>query len=129
MSSRFVWRGPANDITSWAKSCLDCQRSKVHRHAHLLPQPIGGFLISTLTWWALYNTYSSGCNHIFTIIDRTSKWMEALPLSETSAAACTRALIFSWMTSFGVPETITSDRGSQFSSNIWSQLCDTVCYT
>ncbi len=28
--------------------------------------------------------YSNNFNYIFTIIDRTSKWMEAIPLSETS---------------------------------------------
>jgi hypothetical protein len=44
-------------------------------------------------------------------------------LSDTSAAACTKALVFSWVSCFGVPETITSDRGPQFASNIWSQLC------
>jgi transposase InsO family protein len=49
--------------------------------------------------------------------------MEAVPLSDISAAACTRALIFSWKSRFGVPETITSDRGPQFISNVWSQLC------
>jgi transposase InsO family protein len=45
--------------------------------------------------------------------------MEAIPLSETSAAALT----FTWISHFGVPETITSDRGLQFTSNLWLQLC------
>jgi hypothetical protein len=58
--------------------------------------------------------YSSGFNYIFTVIDRTSKWMEAITLSETSVAACTKALTFSWIYRFDVPERITSDRGLQF---------------
>jgi transposase InsO family protein len=49
--------------------------------------------------------------------------MEAIPLVETSAAACAKALTFSWISRFGVPEMITSDRGPQFTSNLWSQLC------
>ncbi len=62
VSSRFVCRGLANDITSWAKSCLLCQRSKTHRHTRLpccrspSPSISGALLISTLTWWALYST-------------------------------------------------------------------------
>jgi hypothetical protein len=40
VSSRFIWRGLANDITSWAKFCQHCQQSKIHCHTRLLPQPI-----------------------------------------------------------------------------------------
>jgi hypothetical protein len=54
--------------------------------------------------------YSNSFNYIFTIIDCISKWMEAIPLSETSAVACAKALIFTWISHFRVPETITSDR-------------------
>jgi hypothetical protein len=67
---------------------------------------------------------SSNFNYIFTIIDRTSKWMEAVPLSDTSAAACAKAFTFSWISRFGVSETITSDHGPQFTSNLWFKLCE-----
>jgi hypothetical protein len=68
--------------------------------------------------------YINGFNYIFTVIDRTSKWMEAIPLSEISAVACAKALTFSWISHFGVPETITSDHGLQFTSTLWFQLCE-----
>ncbi len=48
----------------------------------------------------------------------------SLTLSETSAAACAKALTFTWISRFGVPETITSDCGPQFTSNLWFQLCE-----
>ncbi len=57
-------------------------------------------------------------------MDRTSKWMEAVPLSDTSAAAHAKALTFSWISRFGVPKTITSDQGPQFTSNLWFKLCE-----
>jgi cleavage and polyadenylation specificity factor subunit 1 len=50
--------------------------------------------------------------------------MEAIPLSETSAAACAKALTFTWISRFGAPEMITSDCGPQFTSNLWFQLCE-----
>jgi hypothetical protein len=66
--------------------------------------------------------YSNNFNYIFSIIDRTSKRMEAVPLSDTSAAACAKAL--TWISCFGVPETITSDRGPHFTSNLRLKLCE-----
>jgi hypothetical protein len=68
--------------------------------------------------------YSNNFNHIFTIIDRTFKWMEAIPLSDMSAVACAKALTFTWISRFGIPETIPSDRGPQFTSNLWFKLCE-----
>jgi transposase InsO family protein len=50
--------------------------------------------------------------------------MEAIPLSEMSAAACTKALTFIWISRLGVPGTITSDCGSRFTSNLWLQLSE-----
>jgi transposase InsO family protein len=50
--------------------------------------------------------------------------MEAIPLSDTSAAACAKALTFTWISCFGIPETITSDCGPQFTSNLWFKLCE-----
>jgi hypothetical protein len=40
ISSRFVWRGLSNDVTSWAQGCLACQRGKIHRHTCLVPLSI-----------------------------------------------------------------------------------------
>ncbi len=127
VSSRFVWRGLANDITTWSRACLHRQQAKIHPHTRLQSQPVSipqrHFshlpidLVGPLQ-------YSGGLNFIFTVIDRTSKWMEAIPLYDMSVAVCAKALFFSWISNFGVPEMITSNRGPQFTSNIWSQLCE-----
>jgi hypothetical protein len=94
-----VWCGLSNDVTAWAHGCLACQRGKIHRHTRLGPQPI---LIPQRRFSHLHVDlvgpvrYSNNYNYIFTIIYRTYKWMEAIPLSETSAAACAKALTFTW---------------------------------
>jgi hypothetical protein len=68
--------------------------------------------------------YSNNFNYIFTIIDHTYKWMEAFPLSDTSAATCAKALTFTWISCFGIPKTINSNRGPQFTSKLWFKLCE-----
>jgi hypothetical protein len=128
VSSRFVWRGHASDVTAWSWACLHCQEAKIHRQMCLLPQPVPipqrRFSHLHIDLVGLLQ-YSGSFNFIFNIIDRTSKWMEAVPLSDMSTAVCAKALLFSWISCFGIPEMITSDRGRmQVTSNIWSQLCE-----
>jgi hypothetical protein len=126
ISSRFVWRGLSSDITAWTHECLGCQQGKIHHHTRLTAQPIP---IPQRRFSHLHVDlvgplqYSNNFNYIFTIIDRTSNWMEAVPLSDMSTVACAKALTFSWIFRFGVPETITSNPGPQFTSNLWFKLC------
>jgi len=50
--------------------------------------------------------------------------LEAIPLKDMSAASCADALISGWVSRFGVPSLITSDRGTQFTSAVWEALCN-----
>ena len=124
--SRYVWKCPAADVTAMACECLTCQQGKVTRHIHVRPQriqvPPRRFshihvdLVGPLP-------ASEGFTHLFTVSYRTTRWTGAIALQSTSAAMCTRALFRSWIARFGVPAVMTSDRGSQFTSSLWSALC------
>ncbi|GFR68183.1 Pol polyprotein [Elysia marginata] len=57
----------------------------------------------------------------FTIIDRFTRWPEAVPLPDADASSCATALLHHWVAQFGVPEDLTSDRGRQFTSSLWTQ--------
>jgi hypothetical protein len=57
------------------------------------------------------------------VIDRTTRWAEAIPLASTTADSCASALIDGWVSRFGVPSTISSDRGPQFASSVWAAFC------
>ncbi len=52
---------------------------------------------------------SQGCTCIFTMVDRTTRWREAVPLSTITAVACAGALCSAWIYRFCIPHTITSD--------------------
>ena len=47
----------------------------------------------------------------------------AIPLSSITAETCARAFISTWVSRFGVPALLTSDRGAQFTSSVWSEVC------
>ena len=64
---------------------------------------------------------SEGMSYLFTIIDRFTRWPKAIPLPNAQASTCATSL-YHWIARFGVPVDITSDRGSQFTSSLWTQL-------
>jgi hypothetical protein len=52
------------------------------------------------------------------VVDRSTVWAEAIPLQSTIADSCAAALVQGWVTCFGIPQQITSDRGAQFISSV-----------
>ncbi len=95
LCSRLVWSGINRDAAAWTKDCAKCQQSKVHQHIHVKPLPIPVpqhrfahihiDLVGPLT-------ISLSHSHILTIIDRTSRWMEAIPLTNTTVTSVAAAL-------------------------------------
>jgi transposase InsO family protein len=126
ISSRFCWPHLSKQVAALARACLHCKRSKVHKHVHLqleqIEVPRRRFahihvdLVSPLP-------RSAGYSYLLTVLDRTTRWPEAIPLAAVTAADCAAGLLHGWVQRFGVPATITSDRGPKFASSLWSALC------
>ncbi len=53
-------------------------------------------------------TSAQGYRYLFTMVDRTSRWLEAVPLKSMDAAAFAAAFATSWVARFGVPAYVTS---------------------
>ena len=127
ISSRVVWRGMASDLAAWCRSCQQCQRAKVTKQpaAAIQPIPIPQRRFSHVHRDLVgpLPVSADGFLYIFTIIDRTTRWLEAVPLKEMSAATCSQVFFSHWVSRFGVPATVTSDRGTQFTSDTWQKLC------
>uniref|UniRef100_A0ABD2X9R1 RNA-directed DNA polymerase n=3 Tax=Trichogramma kaykai TaxID=54128 RepID=A0ABD2X9R1_9HYME len=120
----YFWPSLRKDVGRWAKQCIPCQLSKVHRHNR---SELGNFNTPDSRFEHIHldltkMPLSQGCQNCLTIIDRYTRWPEAVPLRDTSAQSVAEALYKHWIAFFGAPLTITTDQGAQFESKLLKQL-------
>ncbi|THD28547.1 Pol polyprotein [Fasciola hepatica] len=63
-----------------------------------------------------------GFTHIFTCIDHTTQWPEAVPIKDGAAATVARAFVECWISRFGVPRVVSAIKQSQFQSQPFRDL-------
>ena len=68
----------------------------------------------------------NGFRYLLTAVDRTTRWPEAFPVQDIATTTLVSAFIDGWVARFGVPSTLTSDRGAQFTGSMWTALCSTL---
>jgi hypothetical protein len=124
----FWWPRMHENIMKYCQACDRCQRTKADRtkrHALLRPN-----LIPNRPWqiisWDLIGPLpeSNGYNAMFVVVDRHGKRAIVQECNTTitseGAARIFRDRVFR---NHGMPETIISDRGSQFNSGFMKELC------
>ena len=125
VTAKFVWHGMRKDIRDWVRTCVACQRAKIHRH---VKAPLEQFAVPRRRFDHVNVDLvgplppSRGFTHLLTMVDRTTRWPEVVPLSATTTADVARAFIGTWVARFGVPSDLSSDRGPQFTSELWTSV-------
>jgi len=119
-----------SDVASWVRDCQQCCRGKVTGQPAAPVQPIHvpgkRFSHVHVDLVGPLPVAEDGSTYIFTMVDRSTRWLEAVPLRNMEAKSCVEAFINTWVARYGVPEAVTSDRGRQFTSALWEGLCQNL---
>ncbi|GBM06702.1 hypothetical protein AVEN_130536-1 [Araneus ventricosus] len=100
-------------IKQWVRCCESCQRSKIQRHTKT---PLGTFSLPDARFTHIHIHIvgplppSEGQIYLLTIIDRFSRWPEAIPIPDMRAKTICRAIFDTWISRFGCPSVVTSDQ-------------------
>lgn len=123
----FIWKGMDRDIAGRVRACTLCSLSKPAQNAKL------GFLSSEVAdrpMEKLFIDYvgpfprsKSGNSFLLVAVDAFSKFVWLMPLRRATAQTTIQVLHNNIFQHFGVPTTIVSDNGSQFTSHLFNRMC------
>ena len=100
VATKYVWNSLQKQLGTWAKQCIACQTSKVQTH---VKPPLQKFGVPHRRFDHIHVDLvgplppSDGFTHLLTVVDSFSRWPEAIPLNDTTAAGCAQALALYWV--------------------------------
>ena len=122
---RNYWPGFKTDVKHHILRCDKCQKRsdppQKHRHSLVDWKISYPFHHIGLDFLGPLHT-SNGCRYILLIGDHFTKWYEAIPLPDQTAATTSDALLERWICRFGCPYSIHTDRGTNFESQLFANL-------
>ena len=140
IKARYFWPFMDKTIKQWCSECVFCQESKINKHVH---SSVQNFDLPSDRFQTIHidivgplpsvrnrnNMYSSPYKYLLTMIDRATRWLEVYPLSDITAKNVALAFVEGWVARFGVPLHVITDRGTQFESELFSELSNIVGFS
>ena len=122
----FYWPGMKEDIEKYCKQCHECGSRKPPKPSKA---PLGSLTFSqphercAVDILGPLPKSEAGNRFILVISDCFTRWTEAIPLPNQESETVARAFVNEYVSRFGVPLQIHSDRGTNFTSKLFEDMC------
>jgi transposase InsO family protein len=123
-----VWPGMKKETENFIKKCEICQKNKITQHKVKMPLQIT--TTPEVVWEKCcmdivgpLTITTEGHNYILTFHDELSKYTIAVPISQQVADTIARAFDQEIVLKFGIPQVILTDQGSNFLSELFTNVC------
>ena len=128
----YFWKNMINDITTFIRSCHQCQINKpgIHQQDGLLkPLPIPDNRFETIQIdFASMPLDKSGTDTMMLIVDKFSKYTKVIPLKQNhTTREVAQAIYIHWYLDIGgLPDNLVSDRDSRFTGEVFGEFAKLV---
>ncbi len=127
IQKNFWWPQMASDIQRWCDTCIVCasiNQGKPGRTKLCRPEPPKGpWELLQLDFIGPLPSAKGGYRYCLVIIDKFSKWVEAVPTRNNSANTVARVVANQILPLWGAPIQIESDQGTHFTGQVMKQIC------
>ena len=125
---QYHWKSMRTDIESYVKNCSLCQTKKALRKVNRAPMQITNTSstpfqrLSLDIVGPLPEAGTAQLRFILTLQDDLTKFSAAYPLSNATAEETSECLIH-FISLFGIPKTIFTDQGTNFTADLFKKTC------
>lgn len=126
VAHRFYWANYKSHVADWCRQCDACNaRRGPNKHPrgpmkqYLVGAPMERVAIDILG--PLPKTVDDN-RYLLVLTDYFSRWAEAYPLPNQGTEEVAKAFVNQFISRFGVPRQLHTDKGSQFESKLFQDL-------
>lgn len=129
LARQFYWPGQSSAVRRFVRNCDACGGSTIWRQAKrglLQPLAVPERIKSDLAMDFITDlppSSKSGARFLWVIVDRLAKSVTLEPMVSMEAEACADRFLNCHFRFHGMPRTIVSDRGSNWTSKFWRRFC------
>ncbi|KAJ8346760.1 hypothetical protein SKAU_G00281610 [Synaphobranchus kaupii] len=123
LQTRYFWYRMKEDVALWCGTCTSCASKARPRKTPQAPMgtvQVGAPMerITLDIMGPLNETERNNC-YVLVIQDYFTKWVEAFPLPNERAVT----VASEWVCRYGAPQTLHSDQGRNFESEVFQKMC------
>ena len=126
MKESYYWLNMDTEVKvviGMCKSCAERKISPLKKHETGTLQSSYPFQRISIDITGPLISGRNGERYILGIIDNFSRFVSLIPLKQATGVDVAKALYKRWITVFGSPESIHSDRGTEFENEVIRDLC------
>lgn len=127
LRDRYYFPQMLSEVRKFVLSCRECQRRKgvASKQAPLASMPEVSQPFERVSADLIEMVYSArGHRYVLVVIDHFSRFLQMIPLVNRDANSVADAFIENYFTLFGPPRALLTDNGSEFTNNLFKQVCE-----